>query len=77
VIEGRDRVVRMILGLIRRGAGLGRAQVRRARINGLPGFVAQAPDGDVSTYAFELDRDAIRRVFVVRNPDKLGHVRGR
>ncbi|MFH0173498.1 RNA polymerase sigma factor SigJ [Streptomyces cacaoi] len=40
-------------------------------VNGLPGLVAQQ-DGDIATvFAFEIAGDRIRRIWAVRNPEKL------
>nr|WP_229909883.1 RNA polymerase sigma factor SigJ [Streptomyces flavofungini] len=40
-------------------------------VNGLPGLVAQQ-DGTIATvFAFEIDGDRIRRIWAVRNPEKL------
>ncbi|WP_406010842.1 RNA polymerase sigma factor SigJ [Streptomyces sp. NBC_00637] len=41
-------------------------------VNGLPGLVARQ-DGDVATvFAFEIAGERIRRIWAVRNPEKLG-----
>jgi hypothetical protein len=47
---------------------------RVAIINGLPGIIVDAPEGTVQTAAFEIEGDAIRALYVVRNPDKLRHL---
>jgi RNA polymerase sigma-70 factor (ECF subfamily) len=43
-------------------------------INGLPGLILRWPDGLVQTNAFEIEGDAIKAIYVVRNPDKLKHL---
>jgi RNA polymerase sigma-70 factor, ECF subfamily len=43
-------------------------------VNGLPGLVVQTSAGPSGTFAFELEGDRIRRIYVVRNPDKLRHL---
>jgi RNA polymerase sigma-70 factor (ECF subfamily) len=49
--------------------------VRYAFVNGLPGFVT-IEEGDVlQTTALEIAGDRVVGVYVVRNPDKLRHVR--
>jgi RNA polymerase sigma-70 factor (ECF subfamily) len=49
-------------------------QVRFARINGLPGLVLDLADGPQTT-ALELDPEGrIAAIYIVRNPEKLGHV---
>ena len=39
-----------------------------------PGVIVDAPEGAVQTTAFEIEGDAIRALYVVRNPDKLRHL---
>ena len=48
--------------------------VRFDVINGLPGLIVSGPRGLVQTNAFEFDGDAIKAIYVVRNPDKLRHL---
>jgi RNA polymerase sigma-70 factor (ECF subfamily) len=43
-------------------------------INGLPGLVLHTSEGPTGTFALELAGDVIRRIYVVRNPDKLRHL---
>jgi len=49
--------------------------VRLATINGMPGLIVDAPEGAVQTVAFEIEGDVVRALYVVRNPDKLRHLR--
>jgi RNA polymerase sigma-70 factor (ECF subfamily) len=44
-------------------------------VNGLAGFVLREKDGEIDTFAFEHDGSRIVAIYVVRNPEKLGHVR--
>jgi RNA polymerase sigma-70 factor (ECF subfamily) len=48
--------------------------VRKAFINGLPGFVAQEADGYLSTTAFDIEDGKIKAIYTMRNPDKLWHL---
>ena len=48
--------------------------LRFATIDGLPGVIADGPEGPVQTAAFEIEGDVIRALYVVRNPDKLRHL---
>lgn len=50
-------------------------QLRAATVNGLAGFVLREDDGSLNTMAFEPDGSLIAAIYVVRNPDKLHHVR--
>lgn len=48
--------------------------VRLALICGLPGFITQESDGELSTTALHIQDDGIAATYVVRNPDKLKHL---
>lgn len=50
--------------------------VRFAMINGLPGFVTLEADGELQTTALEIVDGKVAGIYVVRNPDKLGHIEG-
>jgi RNA polymerase sigma-70 factor (ECF subfamily) len=71
---GRDDVIALITGLTWRGSIPMAGDIRLARINGAFGVVLQANDG-VLTIAFEPGEDGkLAAIYMVRNPDKLGHV---
>lgn len=73
-IYGRDKILRFMVGITRKRGGLPvPADIRRAWINGMPGFVMQSPDG-VETLALEVADGAIGAIYAVRNPDKLRHL---
>ena len=72
-IYGRDKIMRFIVGLAGKGKLPDPLAARPARINGLPGFVIHTPEG-AETLALEVSGDAIAAIYIVRNPDKLGHV---
>jgi RNA polymerase sigma-70 factor (ECF subfamily) len=48
--------------------------VRHAFVNGLPGFVTREADGLLQTTALLIEDGLIRAIYVMRNPDKLGHL---
>ncbi len=71
---GRDDVIALISGLTWRGSIPMAGHIRLARINGAFGVVLEAEDG-VVTFAFEPGADGkLAAIYMVRNPDKLGHV---
>jgi RNA polymerase sigma-70 factor (ECF subfamily) len=77
VIDGADRAARFLVDATRKRPGAWwRADftLRFATINGLAGVIVDAPEGPVQTAAFEIERDIIRALYVVRNPDKLRHL---
>ena len=74
-IHGADKILRFLAGVSRKNSALQTMQVRAAIINGLAGFVMSEADGSVSTMAFECSAGRIAAIYVVRNSEKLRHVR--
>jgi RNA polymerase sigma-70 factor (ECF subfamily) len=67
-VEGAERIV----GALRKLADRLRGQTMLERtVNGQPGLIAQEYDVTVSVYAFEVVDDRIKRIWAVRNPEKL------
>jgi hypothetical protein len=56
-------------------SGTADLQWRAATVNGLSGFVMREQDGALDTIPFESCDGRIVAIYVVRNPDKLRHVR--
>ena len=48
--------------------------LRVAFINGLPGFVTLEADGELQTTALDIEDGRVAAIYVMRNPDKLGHL---
>lgn len=71
VVVGSTRVARFFIGLRDRYAG---AEAVLVVVNGAPGVILRLPDGDTSVFALDVEDDLVRRVHVVRNPDKLAHL---
>jgi RNA polymerase sigma-70 factor, ECF subfamily len=74
-IYGADKILRFLGGITRKNAALSSMQGRPATVNGLAGFVLREEDGAIDTMAFEHDGVRIVAIYVVRNPEKLRHVR--
>lgn len=72
-VLGRDRVVRFILGILKKAPPHGAAAL--AWINGEPGFVLNDGAGPAAVVTLSITGDHISDVWIVVNPDKLGHVR--
>ncbi|MDO7842782.1 sigma-70 family RNA polymerase sigma factor [Sphingomonas immobilis] len=76
------RVLRGVGEVTRAHAALGRLNrtgsppVRFTLINGLPGFVTREGDGILQTTALLIEDGRITAIYVMRNPDKLGHLEG-
>jgi RNA polymerase sigma-70 factor (ECF subfamily) len=75
-IHGAERVAKALYGFYRL-ADMSRMVVRPASINGLSGVVMNELDGTpIQTMAWAFDAaGAIEAIYVVRNPDKLRHLR--
>jgi len=73
-VAGRQRVGRLLVGLLRRGQIIG-AFLRLAWVNGQPGAVMYDAGGRVVSVA-ELDivGGVVQAIHAVVNPDKLGHI---
>lgn len=67
-VVGADHVARLLLGLVRLTP---EATVEARELNGMPGFVVTALNGERTAVSFETDAQTITRLWVVRHPDKL------
>lgn len=77
-ILGRDKIMRFFIGVARKLSAYRGANLRSERINGLPGFIMSVPEGGgVQTISFETDAEKIQTIYIVRNPDKLAHLKAR
>jgi ketosteroid isomerase-like protein len=73
-LAGRLGVMRLLVGLFRRGRTLG-ASVRLAWVNGQPGAVAYDAEGRVvSVFELDIADGVVQAIRSVVNPDKLGHI---
>jgi RNA polymerase sigma factor (sigma-70 family) len=68
-IEGGERIARYLVDLI--GRAPSDVTFLERTVNGQPGLVAQLDGVTVTVYAFDLAGDRIKRIWAVRNPDKL------
>jgi RNA polymerase sigma-70 factor (ECF subfamily) len=73
-LAGRQRVVRLLVGGLRRGRTLG-ASLRLAWVNGQPGAVMYDAEGRVvSVVELDVADGVVQAIRSVANPDKLGHI---
>jgi RNA polymerase sigma factor (sigma-70 family) len=73
-LAGRERVLRLLGGLFRRGRFLG-AFLRPAWVNGQPGAVTYDAEGRVvNVFALDIADGLVRAIRSVVNPDKLRHI---
>ena len=71
---GRAEVLRAHKAIARLLAGHPALDVEFTWINGLPGMVTIEHDGLPQTTALAIENGRIAAIYVVRNPDKLGHL---
>jgi RNA polymerase sigma-70 factor (ECF subfamily) len=74
-IRGADRIRRFFAGIARKNPALAAISARPATVNGLAGFVLRESDGSIDTMAIEHRDGRIVAIYLVRNPEKLQHVR--
>lgn len=74
-ITGPDRVARLFLGLARKAADPALA-MRAGMVNGATGLILITGERLDQVILFETDDAHICSVYLVRNPDKLGHLHG-
>jgi RNA polymerase sigma-70 factor (ECF subfamily) len=73
-LAGRQRVVRLVVGLLRRAQILG-VSLRLAWVNGQPGAVIYDAEGRViSVVGLDVADGVVQTIRSVVNPDKLGHL---
>ena len=68
-IEGAEQIARYLIELAGR-APAGVSFLERT-VNGQPGLIAQQDGLTVTVFAFDVAGDQIKRIWAVRNPDKL------
>lgn len=73
-VQGAESVARAMLHAAKKH-GIGEADIRPAKINGLPGFVRFQNGHPLAVLAFGVAADRIQQVFVISNPDKLRHLK--
>jgi RNA polymerase sigma-70 factor (ECF subfamily) len=73
-VHGRDRVSRLLEGLLGRVQELGLV-FRPALVNGQPGALVLDPEGKVfGVYALDVAEGAVTTIWAVVNPEKLRHL---
>ena len=73
VIRGADRVLRLFAGLTGKPY-FDPVLVRTTTIDGLPGYISFDRGCPLQTTALDVCDGRITGIFILRNPDKLGHV---
>jgi RNA polymerase sigma-70 factor (ECF subfamily) len=68
-IEGNEQIARAWVELANRASS--DATLLERTVNGQPGLVASQDGVIVTVFAFDVARDRIKHIWVIRNPDKL------
>lgn len=71
---GLDQVMRLFASFASIYAESRSRLLRQGFINGLPGFVTVERGGILQTTALEIEQGRVVAIYIVRNPDKLGHI---
>jgi RNA polymerase sigma-70 factor (ECF subfamily) len=74
VIAGQANVIAFFAGLARKFGGGIPPVLHLGTINAAPGFATLERDGLPQTVSLELEDGLIKRIFVMRNPEKLRHL---
>ena len=72
-VEGRERIVKLMQGIVSKYGWPGDAGFTRVELNGQPAWLVREPDG-LETIALAVDGEHIAALYLVRNPDKLRHL---
>lgn len=73
-ILGVDMVMRLSASLAHIFAANMSRIVRYGLIDGLPGFITLEADDTLQTTALRIESGKVTGIYIVRNPDKLGHL---
>jgi RNA polymerase sigma-70 factor (ECF subfamily) len=74
-IAGRDKVLRLLLGLVRQMRQVGGISISRVEVNGQPGALIRDGQGQlVNVFSFGIADGAVQAVRSVINRDKLRHL---
>lgn len=74
-IVGIEEVIALHASLAEGFAGSMSRLLYEGPINGLPGFITVEQGGILQATAIEIRHGRITAIYVMRNPDKLGHIR--
>jgi RNA polymerase sigma-70 factor (ECF subfamily) len=73
-IVGMEKVLRLLAALATKAGWDSSTVLAELAIDGLPGRISLENDALPQTIALEFDDGKITRIYVTRNPDKLGHL---
>jgi RNA polymerase sigma-70 factor (ECF subfamily) len=68
-VVGADHISRFFVGVFKKAYAA--VRIAACRVNGLPGYAMYVGDELVTILSLDIEDDRIKRLFVIRNPDKL------
>jgi RNA polymerase sigma-70 factor (ECF subfamily) len=72
-VHGRDKIVKLMEGVVSKYGWPGSAGFTALELNGHPAWLVREPDG-LETITLAVDGEHIVALYLVRNPDKLRHL---
>jgi len=74
-IVGRDKILRLFAGLLSKNQMPGFDDIKLTTINGGPGILVREADGSLQVWSMGWTPEGqIKELYIIRNPEKLGHV---
>lgn len=74
-IYGREKIMRFFFGLVEKFGRPGPNDIKLITINGTPGILIREDKNDVQAWSIAWTTDGqIKQLYIIRNPEKLGHV---
>lgn len=72
-VAGRDKIIKLMHGIVARYGWPGAARFEPIELNGHPAWLVHEPDG-LEAIALGIDGESVAAMYLMRNPDKLKHL---
>ncbi|NUU61083.1 RNA polymerase sigma factor SigJ [Paenibacillus agri] len=73
-ISTSELVAQFLLGPLRRASTIDGVHIEVVQMNRQPAFILRSSEGIHTVGIFHVEKNRIRNIYIVRNPDKLKHV---
>jgi hypothetical protein len=73
-ISTSELVAQFLLGPLRRASTIDGVHIEVVQINRQPAFILRSSEGIHTVGIFHVEKNRIRNIYIVRNPDKLKHL---
>ena len=74
-VRGADKVARFFVNVARKLPERHHNDMEHGIINGMPGYLHRGDEGVEQVTVFQIENGRISAVFMIRNPEKLRHLR--